>query len=157
MSDEQFIAGWAKLADGSRIAISEQDARAMMAQVEANEARKAAAMPTTKEAVSALFDAYDRLRQLGWSEGSYCPKDGSPFAAIQRGSTGIFTGFFDGEWPYDFAHIENAGTHPHGFMWKPLDKLTEWEEAARQKSAQSTSQFIERLGRVATRLPIAAD
>jgi len=147
MSEKCLMEGWATLEDGSHISLSQAECEELIASVNENEARKAEAMPTTKEAIAAMFDARDRLGTLGWIEGKYCPKDGSPFAAIQHSSTGIFTGNFDGKWPYDFAHIEDEGMHPYGFMWKPLDQLTEWEEEMRQKSAISTSSHIERLGR----------
>src|SRR5688572_24561303 len=99
MSEERKIEGWATLEDGSRVRLSEEECRAIVAATEANEKRKADAMPTTKEAVAAMFDAYDRLRKLGWRAGIYCPKDGTQFAAIQHGSTGIFTAWYSGDWP----------------------------------------------------------
>lgn len=149
MTEKRNIEGWATLEDGQRVRLSREECEAIMAATEANEKRKADLMPTTKEAISAMFDAFDRLRKLGWQQGSYCPKDGSEFAVIQHGSTGIFTAWYSGKWPDGHAHVEDCIHNPEGFVWKPIDKLAEWEEEMRQKSARSTSQFIDRLGRLA--------
>lgn len=60
---------------------------------------RAAAMPTEKDAIGALWEAFQRLRELGWREACYCPKDGSGFQIIEVGSTGIFDAHYSGEWP----------------------------------------------------------
>ncbi len=149
MTENHIVQGWATLEDGSRVQLSQEECEALIANVEANEARKAELMPTTQEAVRLMFDAYDRLRKLGWSQGCYCPKDGTEFAIIQHGSTGIFTGHYQGEWPKGYVHCEDEVSHPDGLLWKSIDKLTEWEEVMRQRSAQSTARYIARLGRIA--------
>ena len=56
-------------------------------------------MPTESDALRAMFQAYQRLRELGWRDAIYCPKDGSHFNAIEAGSTGIHDCSYDGEWP----------------------------------------------------------
>lgn len=66
---------------------------------EAAKAARADAMPTEKEALDVMFEAYQRLQELGWREAIYCPKDGSPFLAIEAGSTGIHDCAYIGEWP----------------------------------------------------------
>jgi hypothetical protein len=139
--------GHKTMPDGSHVPLSPAEAKDIWEAVEKNTARKAEMMPTSKEAISLMFDAFDRLRTLGWRGGAYCPKDGTPFAAIQHGSTGIFTGSFNGEWPYDFAYIEDEGTHPHGFIWKPLDQLTDWEEEQRKKSQADTEAYLDRMAK----------
>jgi hypothetical protein len=52
-------------------------------------AQRAAAMPDEKAAIHAMFQAFERLRELGWKDVTYCPKDGSLFKVIEAGSTGI--------------------------------------------------------------------
>jgi hypothetical protein len=157
MTEERIVEGWATLEDGSRVRLTQDEARALLEGAEANEARKAELMPTTKEAVGAMFDARDRLRRLGWGDGCYCPKDGSLFAVIQHGSSGIFTGFYRGEWPKGFARVEDEIMHPDGYLWKSLDKLTAWEEEMRKASARSTAGHIARLGKMASELGAADD
>lgn len=63
------------------------------------EAERAAAMPDDKAALNVMMDAYCRLKELGWNDAIYCPKDGTVFEAIEAGSTGIFRCYYDGEWP----------------------------------------------------------
>lgn len=79
-----------------------------MASIEARDARRAELMPDTTAALRMLFEAYDRLRQLGWREAQYCPKDGSAFEVIEAGSTGIFNCRYDGEWPSGHYLIADA-------------------------------------------------
>ena len=79
--------------------ITRAEADAIIAEVNARRAARAAAMPDEKSAIKTMFDAFDRLRELGWREAVYCPKDGSPFEVIEPGSTGIFRCHYEGEWP----------------------------------------------------------
>lgn len=138
------IVGHKTMADGSHQPLTRAEGDAIMKQVEANEAEKAELMPTSFQAVNLMFAAYDRLRQLGWNAGIYCPKDGSSFAIIEHGSTGVFTGNYSGKWPSGYVISEDCVLRPEGLLWKPIEMLTEWEEAARQQAAESTSQYIER-------------
>jgi hypothetical protein len=70
---------------------------------------RAAKMPTEQDAIHALWEAFQRLREMGWREACYCPKDGSEFVIIQAGSTGIFEAHYLGEWPdgYIISHDEH--------------------------------------------------
>ena len=63
-------------------------------------------MPTEKDAINAMFRAYLRLKELGWKEAIYCPKDGTRFRAIEAGSTGIAPCHYMGEWPNGFCFAE---------------------------------------------------
>ncbi len=148
MTEGKSFQGWATLDDGTHVSLSEESAKLLWESVEANEARRAEMMPTTKEALAVMLDARERLRKLGWQPGRYCPKNGTDFAVIQHGSSGIFTGHYSGEWPNGYLHVEDETCHPDGVLWKPLEHLTEWEEEMRQDAARSTSQHIERLGRL---------
>lgn len=56
-------------------------------------------MPDERAAINALFDAWRRLKDFGWKEPQYCPKDGSDFKVIELGSTGIFDCHYQGKWP----------------------------------------------------------
>lgn len=63
------------------------------------ERHRAERMPDEQAAIRALWDAHQRLKELGWKEPMYCPKDGSNFKVIELGSTGIFDCCYHGEWP----------------------------------------------------------
>jgi hypothetical protein len=79
--------------------LTESEAASLWAECEAEQAKRAADMPTEQDAIKAMFSAWLRLKELGWKEAIYCPKDGSTFKAIEPGSTGIFDCSYEGEWP----------------------------------------------------------
>ena len=93
-------------------------------------------MPDEKAALNQMFDAYTRLKELGWSEACYCPKDGSAFNVIEAGSTGIHRCRYDGEWPKGTWWI-----HGEGDLWpsRPilyrLDPEKEAERKAKMEAA----------------------
>lgn len=66
---------------------------------EAAKARRAEQMPTEHDCLRVMMEAYSRLRDLGWRDAIYCPKDGTAFDAIEFGSTGIHDCVYDGDWP----------------------------------------------------------
>ena len=59
-------------------------------QVEAADARRKDLMPSEEAAIGMFFDAWLRLKDFGWREAMYCPKDGRLFEVIEAGSTGKF-------------------------------------------------------------------
>ena len=71
--------------------------------------KRLADMPTEKDALDVLFQAYTRLRELGWNDAIYCPKDGSAFDVIEAGSTGIHTAHYEGAWPKGSWWVRDAG------------------------------------------------
>lgn len=81
----------------------------IMAAADAEKARRAEQMPDEQSAIAAMFDAWLRLKELGWNDAQYCPKDGSAFDAIEPGSTGIHRCRYDGTWPKGTWWIEADG------------------------------------------------
>jgi hypothetical protein len=79
--------------------LTRAEADVLLAAVDKAKKERAERMPTEKDAVIALWEAWQRLHELGWRDGIYCPKDGSHFQAITLGSTGIFDCVCEGEWP----------------------------------------------------------
>lgn len=79
--------------------LTRAEAEALLTAVKQAEEQRAANMPNEETALAVLFDAFIRLKELGWREAIYCPKDGSPFLAIEAGSTGIHECRYQGEWP----------------------------------------------------------
>jgi hypothetical protein len=116
------------------------EAEAILASADAAKAKRASDMPTEQDAINALFEAHQRLKELGWREASYCPKDGSSFNAIETGSTGIFRCHYSGDWPEGSWWLEDAGD-----LWpsRPtLYKLDPEAEAARKaKIAEAAARF----------------
>lgn len=85
------------------------DADALIAAADAAKAKRAADMPTEQDAINVMQEAFQRLRELGWNDAIYCPKDGSSFDAIEPGSTGIFRTHYSGEWPDGGWWSEDGG------------------------------------------------
>lgn len=65
------------------------DAAAILASVDAAREARAQRMPTEQDAIRQMFDAWQRLKELGWRDGRYLPSTGERYAGIQNGSTGI--------------------------------------------------------------------
>jgi len=93
----------------------------MFAEFEAAEKARAVAMPDEKTALMVMFSAYQRLKELGFREAIYCPKDGTLFDAIEAGSTGIGTCNYYGEWPAGGWHMHEAGDlwPSNPILWRP--------------------------------------
>ena len=89
--------------------IRQDEAATILAACDAEDKRMAELMPTEQSAIEAMFSAWARLKQLGWREACYCPKDRSTFLAIEPGSTGIFNCIYEGEWPNGTYWILDAG------------------------------------------------
>lgn len=68
-------------------------------EVDAAKARRAVEMPAEQDVLRVLAQCHSRLRELGWTEAMYCPKDGTTFKAIEFGSTGIHDCHYEGTWP----------------------------------------------------------
>lgn len=144
MAEEKYH-GHMTMADGSHVPLSAEQARDLWARAEEKTRRIAEEMPTPFDALGRICDGRERLRQLGWSDGIYCPKDGTQFAVIEWGSTGVFEAFYSGAWPDGHVIYEDCVGNPSGMMWKPLSALSDDERQAMARSAESTRQFIERL------------
>ena len=69
--------------------LRQSEAGAIMTRIEAAKAKREADMPTEQDAIRTMFDAWQRLKELGWREGRYMPTTGAMFATVQVGSTGI--------------------------------------------------------------------
>lgn len=77
--------------------------------VKAADKRRAELMPDEKAAIRAMFDAWLRLTELGWTSAIHCPKDGTEFDAIEAGSTGIHRCLYQGKWPNGHWWIVDDG------------------------------------------------
>lgn len=75
------------------------EAEVIMEMIRAADARRAELMPDERSAIRMISEAITRLKELGWRDASYCPKDGSEFDAIEPGSTGIHKCHYEGDWP----------------------------------------------------------
>lgn len=96
-------------------------------QIEDARERRAVAMPTERDCLRVLSDVSQRLRDLGWSDAIYCPKDGSEFDAIEFGSTGIHACHYSGEWPKGGWWVSDGGdlwpSHPVMYRKRPAQGI----------------------------------
>jgi hypothetical protein len=79
--------------------LTRAEGEALWEAAKAAEAKRAADMPDEQSAIRAMFSAWQRLKELGWREGKYAPRDGTMFKTIELGSMGIFDCDCHGEWP----------------------------------------------------------
>jgi hypothetical protein len=79
--------------------VTEQEMDALLAEIDAKERERAEKMPDERAALEQMFEAWLRLKELGWREVIYSPKDGTVFDSISAGSTGIHDCHYEGEWP----------------------------------------------------------
>lgn len=93
------IVGHKTFRDGHHEPLRQSEAAAMLVASDAAKARRAEQMPDDQSAINAMFQAWLRLKELGWKEAQYCPKDGSVFDVIEPGSTGIHRCQYEGDWP----------------------------------------------------------
>jgi hypothetical protein len=113
--------------------LTRREADELIAAADAAKAKRAADMPTEKDAIEAMWSAFQRLRELGWHEAIYCPKDGSRFDAIEPGSTGIFRTHYSGEWPKGSWWAEDAGDlwPAHPILYRPTEaENARWDAVA---------------------------
>jgi hypothetical protein len=144
VTEDHDFHGSMTMSDGSRVALSADEAKAIWDAYERAQAERAERLPDTNSALAALSSAHERLRELGWHDSRHCPRDGSQFAVCETGSTGIWTAFFS----VDYIHYSDSCITPgRSTLWKPLAKLTDDEKATMAECAKSDAEYIERLGR----------
>ena len=93
------VVGHKTFYDGSHEPLRESEAAEIMRASDEAKAQRAAQMPDDKTAIEAFFNAWLRLKELGWNDAICCPKDGTRFDVIEPGSTGIHQCYYEGPWP----------------------------------------------------------
>ena len=141
-TDEGPYFGHMTKADGSHVPLTQEQAKELFKSFDGAAAKRAADMPTDQDALRAMFNAWQRLRDLGWSEAMFCPKDGSSFDVIEAGSTGIHRAHYDGDYPKGAFWIEDAGD-----LWPSTPILfrldPEAAEAKRVRMMEAAERFRE--------------
>jgi len=110
----------------------------LIAQVDAEKARRAAAMPTEQDALNQAHEAYLRLKELGWNDATYCPKDGREFDSIEFGSSGIHRCHYMGEWPDGHWWVAEAGD-----LWLARPSLYRVEQEEKDRWAAAGKKLRE--------------
>ena len=100
--------------------VSEEELDRMLADIEKTKQKRAEKMPTEKAALEQMFEAYTRLKEMGWNDAIYCPKDGTMFSSISAGSTGIHKCNYTGEWPTGSWWVYDGDVWPsRPILWRP--------------------------------------
>jgi|TARA_R100000093_G_scaffold41509_5_gene21717 hypothetical protein len=112
------------MSDGSREPIRANEAETIMAQIEAGRVVRREQLPDLKACLTMLGRVSERMRELGWKDAIYCPKDGSPFEAIEFGSTGIHVAGYEGKWPKGSWWVYGGGDMwpSRPILWRPLSE-----------------------------------
>ena len=111
--------------DGTRrhVPLTDEEAEKLWQHVLERKRKRAELMPDERAAIDMMFMAWQRLKELGWNDIVYSPKDGSEFDVIEPGSTGIFTCTYLGDWPSGSWWIHDNGdsypSHPILFKLRP--------------------------------------
>lgn len=75
------------------------DVHAILRSAEEAKSARAAQMPTEQDCFRVWNQTYLRLKEIGWNDAVYCPKDGSVFMAIEPGMSNPCPCVYHGEWP----------------------------------------------------------
>ena len=145
MANEREYYGHMTMADGSHVPLSKEDAEHLWKASEARQAEIAARWPDERSCLIALTEAFHRLRDFGWQEAIYCPKDGTWFQVIEPGSSGIHRAHYEGSWPKGTWWIEDGGdmwpSRPILFKLFPEDQAkydAKMKAAAEAYAAETT-------------------
>ncbi len=101
--------------------LTPEQAEGLWLQAEERDRHRADLMPDEQAAIMMLFEAFQRLKDLGWQEAIYCPKDETTFEAIEAGSTGIHDCMYIGDWPTGSWEViaDNDLWPAHPILWRP--------------------------------------
>lgn len=137
MSD--FKHGWKTMLDGTRVPLTEQEADGLWRRMQDAEERRAAAYPTTRDALKAHLDADQRMRDLGWSKTIIGLSEGEEIAVAEWGSTGIFRGF----WSKPYLHYADCVASSGKHFIKRMADLTDDEREHMDRCTEDTKRLID--------------
>lgn len=102
------------------IQVSQKEFDQLLHEIKQDKRSRAEKMPTEKDAIKLIFEAYLRLKELGWQDMTYAPRDGSTFSIIEAGSTGIHPCFDFGQGSGDWMSPADGDLyHIRPMMFKP--------------------------------------
>jgi hypothetical protein len=100
--------------------VTQKEFDEIIAASDAAKAARAEKMPDENAALAQMFEAWQRLKELGWNNAMYCPKDGTMFSAIEAGSTGVHEANYVGEWPNGTYYLYDGDVWPSDpILWRP--------------------------------------
>lgn len=140
--------GHKTLLDGTHVPLAEGEAEALWKAVADAKAKRAADMPTARDALAAQIDAQGRLRELGWwLGGGLRVRRGDDCAVAQTGSTEMWRGRVDAEGEY--VHFGDSVMKPREAWLKPLADLTNderaWMDECDRRGAEAFRAMLDRM------------
>lgn len=126
MKNPDDIVGHKTFREGGRTwhePLTRAEGDALWAACEAAREKRAADMPDVQSAINAMMEAHTRLKELGWREAIYSPKDRNVvFEVIEPGSAGIHKCIYDGEQRSGRYWILSEGdmSPSHPVLFRPL-------------------------------------
>ena len=150
MAEDRELYGIASMADGTRVPLTQEQAKEFWLMAEEAKAKRAEAMPTAEDALRALITAEERLRELGWSRGGGLRvKRGDDCAVAEQGSTGMWKGWLDHDGAY--VHYGDCVSSRQKVFLKPLSDLSDDErkhmEACDRREAEAYRSMIANMQR----------
>lgn len=137
MSDPDEIVGHKTFGTGDLLhpfrhePLTRKEGDALWGRVQELEAKRATDMPTEQDAVKTLWNAWQRLKELGWEDSNYAHKlkqDGLESSLIELGSSGIHVGYYHKVNDHDVWWIGPEGSPSHPCLVKPLPRDTTGRE-----------------------------
>jgi len=108
---------------GGCMPLTREEADALWKMATKQQEDRARYMPNIEAALTLMTQAHHRLKELGWREAMYCPKDGTNFEVIEAGSSGIHVCHYHGEWPNGWWISDAGDLWPsHPILWRPIAK-----------------------------------
>ena len=134
--------GHKTLADGSHVQLTSGEAERLWKDAMRQKEDRAAKLPDEQSAIRAMCEAHTRLKELGWSETMYCPKDGTHFQVIENGSTGIFDSAYKGKWPDGhWMTFDETDCYPSSIAPALFKRYPEDEAKHKAKMKEAAEQF----------------
>ena len=106
---------------------------------EESERKRAAAFPTTLDALGAFCDADQRMKDLGWHKSIFGLEDGAELALAEIGSTGVFRAV----WCKPYLHYQGCVASMGKSFIKPIADLTPDERAKMEECEANHAEFME--------------
>ena len=131
----KYVSGLFEKHGGNRIRVDADEWDGMTSAGDSEKSARAALIPTEQDAIDLMHDCYIRLKELGWNDPQYCPKDGSEFDVIEIGSTGIFKCRYQGEWPkgtYWLFDGEDSYSSRPAMYRKTEAEIARWAELSKR-------------------------
>lgn len=162
MSKDKDWSGSVTDTNGKRMPLSPDDAKALWQACENAQKERAERLPDAVSCLREMCSAQDRMRELGWRRGTYCPRDGSVFAVCEIGSTGMWKGFWTDDGSKSaiatgYVIAADCVHRPGEVYFKLLDKLSQAEADLMAKCDSDVAEMIDQMGRNMSSLQIGGD